>query len=1133
MKGKTSLKKRIAAFVTACAVAAPCCFVAQPANAAGEGFIKWTTMFGRNGGAGIETTDDSINAAERETTGEVIAAGAIDSKNIDPQPADIKGKNDAALILFASDGSITWEKYVGGTEADTFHGITVINSGGYIAVGSSKSNDGDFQDMNHGGYDATVVKFDYDGNVTAKATFGGSDKDEFNDVINTTDGGFLAIGYTSSADGTMEGIKTTEDQDALIVKYDKDLNVQWVKVYDGGAEGISYEKADEFESVIRSADGSFMCAGYANAKSEALAVRYGEDGNLIWGKQYGGSGDDVINAVSKASNNKTEIDKTNIDPSDIPGGFVFSGTSDSQDGIFEGKNTTGTDNAFIMKIDMNGEVQWLNTLENSVGATGETVFASGEGYMMAGTYEKADKDFTSQNCKGKSDMYIAHFAASGDLLGMQTAGGNDSDNVKGLIKGADDDYLIFGNTRSTSGDLAVKGGGRYDGFMMCMDKDTVENYAAEKYLVPVKAWKADADQPSMMADMLYKDAYVEKTGEVYQITAYFINAQIMGSQVSPAGLGAVSYDLNGTMTPALYDEYDSTTQVKTVTITATSLEEPIAIHIEDAMGDIRFAFDVSGMQETETPPYFAPVEVTQPEFANEWKTNIGGSDYDYTNDMAQLANGNTVVVGQTYSNDMDFKDMVKGASAAFVNIYNDKGELIKTNTLSGTEFDSVAYASSVAAFEDGSYIVTGGYTEGFGVEPTGDFKNLKTADSIHGETDGFIAKYDSNNELVWLKNLSGSQHDQIKQLKSLENGEYVILVETLSKDGDMTGLKTDWLYDLLVIKYDKNGKELWRKPLSGRNIDSASFGLDVMTDGDFIIGGHTSSGSGDFAGIEYYGDIFDVFAAKIDSETGEMLWIKSYGGDKNEYCKSVVATSDGGFALMGNTKSTTDTFAQTGTYYDNPFIIKCDSDGNEQWNHVIKSSEAGEATGLVELDDKYIVYGNSRGTDFDFKDKNHGSMDVFIAEYDKSGQMNSLDTLGGSMEEYAAKMLKINDYQMQLLMWGKSNDGDLQDINKGEFDGTLLTYNFAESPTDPTDPTDPTNPSNPENPAGESDTEKPDGAVNPTDTSGSPEDKTNSAKADYAVETGDENGDLLGVLAATMIGSAGMMYVVMRKKKYN
>ena len=65
MKGKTSLKKRIAAFVTACAVAAPCCFVAQPANAAGEDLIKWKTMFGINGGADMETTADSINAAER------------------------------------------------------------------------------------------------------------------------------------------------------------------------------------------------------------------------------------------------------------------------------------------------------------------------------------------------------------------------------------------------------------------------------------------------------------------------------------------------------------------------------------------------------------------------------------------------------------------------------------------------------------------------------------------------------------------------------------------------------------------------------------------------------------------------------------------------------------------------------------------------------------------------------------------------------------------------------------------------------------------------------------------------------------------------------------------------------------
>lgn len=61
-----------------------------------------------------------------------------------------------------------------------------------------------------------------------------------------------------------------------------------------------------------------------------------------------------------------------------------------------------------------------------------------------------------------------------------------------------------------------------------------------------------------------------------------------------------------------------------------------------------------------------------------------------------------------------------------------------------------------------------------------------------------------------------------------------------------------------------------------KNIETSSSGLDILSDGSFIVAGSLSSKSGDFADVDWYGDIFDCFAAKI-SATGELLWTKAYG----------------------------------------------------------------------------------------------------------------------------------------------------------------------------------------------------------------------------------------------------------------
>lgn len=202
------------------------------------------------------------------------------------------------------------------------------------------------------------------------------------------------------------------------------------------------------------------------------------------------------------------------------------------------------------------------------------------------------------------------------------------------------------------------------------------------------------------------------------------------------------------------------------------------------MGVIRLVFDEESKVSTDTPPYFPPVEVTRPDFDCLWKTNIGGSDVDYANAMTVLQNGNIVTVGQTYSNDGDFAGKLTGFSGAYINTYDSTGKLLETALICGGNVDSTAYAACIDAAGDGGYYLCGGYEEGVYADPSGDFAVLNTEGSVHGQIDGYYAKYDSDGNLLWMKGFSGSAYDQIKQIKATDDGGCILLIESNSEDGD-------------------------------------------------------------------------------------------------------------------------------------------------------------------------------------------------------------------------------------------------------------------------------------------------------------------------------------------------------------
>jgi hypothetical protein len=88
--------------------------------------------------------------------------GYIVGGNSESNNGDVTGMHDVTygdfwIIKLDSKGNLEWEKALGGTDYDQANSIRQTSDGGYIAAGFSRSNNGDVTNA-HGNYDAWITK---------------------------------------------------------------------------------------------------------------------------------------------------------------------------------------------------------------------------------------------------------------------------------------------------------------------------------------------------------------------------------------------------------------------------------------------------------------------------------------------------------------------------------------------------------------------------------------------------------------------------------------------------------------------------------------------------------------------------------------------------------------------------------------------------------------------------------------------------------------------------------------------------------------------------------------------------------------------------------------------------------------
>lgn len=149
---------------------------------------------------------------------------------------NIKGTADFWIIKIDSMGIIEWQKTLGGGDWEEANSVQQTKDGGYIVAGATISNDGDVPGI-YGGFDLMLLKFNYKGKLEWYKPIGGSAYDVAYSIQETCDEGFIITGCTESKDFNVTENKGKKD--FWVLKLYKDSSIQWQKTFGGSGDDVA------------------------------------------------------------------------------------------------------------------------------------------------------------------------------------------------------------------------------------------------------------------------------------------------------------------------------------------------------------------------------------------------------------------------------------------------------------------------------------------------------------------------------------------------------------------------------------------------------------------------------------------------------------------------------------------------------------------------------------------------------------------------------------------------------------------------------------------------------------------------------------------------------------------------------
>jgi hypothetical protein len=242
-----------------------------------------------------------------------------------------------------------------------------------------------------------------------------------------------------------------------------------------------------------------------------------------------------------------------------------------------------------------------------------------------------------------------------------------------------------------------------------------------------------------------------------------------------------------------------------------------------------------------------------------------------------------------------------------------------------------AYSSSIERTADGGYVIIGSTGTGGGVV----------------DEDVLLLRLDSKYDTLWSRTFKLQLADRGNAVKELGDGGFIIAGET-----DSIGSGHE---ELFLIRTDKNGNELWKKILPGKNAIWCG-GITTTADGGYCIA----------TGVQYAssGGVGSILLTRTDDK-GTPLWVKPYGRAYINFGYSVRETYDRGFIVCGSSENSSNALE--------PYLIRTNSNGDTLWTRAFSTPNYFDDVSLMFTKDTgyaiawgvsgnhYVVHVDDRG----------------------------------------------------------------------------------------------------------------------------------------------------------------------------
>ncbi|KFF23718.1 secretion protein [Chryseobacterium vrystaatense] len=377
-----------------------------------------------------------------------------------------------------------------------------------------------------------------------------------------------------------------------------------------------------------------------------------------------------------------------------------------------------------------------------------------------------------------------------------------------------------------------------------------------------------------------------------------------------------------------------------------------------------------------------------------WQQDIKSSSQDFLSQVTTTIDQQYLITGSTIQADKLQNSQTKqnnGYDFHLVKL-NQQGEKIWEKYFSGKNHD---YLSATVATQEGGFLLAGtSYSE----------KGIDKKDDSKGGSDIWLIRINEFGDELWQQTIGSRYDEQARSVIQTADLGFFVAGNTLN-NAKGYGSK-----DVLIIRLDKNGKEVSQVIIGGKGLDEIEKIIPTK-DGGALLGVYSRSSVGGLKKTENYGE-GDYWIIKLNKE-GRIEWEKNFGGSGDDHLRTLALTTTG-FLVGGESRSERSGNKSVGIEEGTDiWLLSLNEKGEEIWqkSYNFKNRDVLMGMSVVHSSDDKISKGILLGGYTQREDKPESDDETFWILYlDESGKeewRKHIKGESGKREERLAD-LKLN-----------------------------------------------------------------------------------------------------------------------------